>query len=275
MKLIERIPSDRQKQISSIIGSRFPLGGLEIWDSIQTLRQGDGNVAENELERIRAIWTSLPIWKSIMFAHIDGAYNGTRENAESILDDDHTGEEDGRADKAISLTPLGYDLLAQLVNDIEVVGDELTRMSALDLKKLYLDERTQGQTNTRSGSASAAADQLPESNAAAQANEPDLDELRSMLAQRDDEIRKLKATVSNLEIEADKTFTTRERNNLLKLLISIAREKYRYDPNKQKNEVHGKLASLMIRHVGKGVTDEIIGKRLKEAARFLIPDDEP
>jgi hypothetical protein len=72
-----------------------------------------------------------------------------------------------------------------------------------------------------------------------------------------------------LEIEASKTCSARERNNLLKIIISMACEKYHYKPNNPKNDSTTNILGGQERRLGKPISAETLLKRLREASQFL------
>lgn len=265
MKLIKRTSSSREEEISYIFRRNFPVTGIETRNAIKNLKQKGRNFVADDPEYLSELWNELPSWKAIIFTHVDGAYDNAATDDYALLNDD----EDDSDDVAVALTPLGQNLFAHLVSEIQALDDELAKMSASSLNEIYLAER--GRATEHDGVA--AADQPLRSDKPGATGGPELTEVLSTLAQRETEIQKLQDLVANLETEAEKKFSTRERNNLLKLLISIVKEKYRYDPTLERNETHRKLEGLMTQHVGKGITDEIIREKLKEAARFLVSDE--
>ena len=81
---------------------------------------------------------------------------------------------------------------------------------------------------------------------------------------------KLKQQIAELEEEAKKEFSPRERNNLLGLLVSVVLKHYRYNPFDAKSSVGLKLETLARGNVHKHVvTGDVISKKLKEGAKLL------
>lgn len=68
--------------------------------------------------------------------------------------------------------------------------------------------------------------------------------------------------------------STRERDTLLKLVVGMAIEGYRYDPNAQRNEAPGEIAGDLAKH-GIELTDDTVRKWLKEAASTVLPRKRP
>jgi hypothetical protein len=68
----------------------------------------------------------------------------------------------------------------------------------------------------------------------------------------------------------DGELSTRERDTLLKLVIGMAVEAYRYDPEAARSPIPAEVASDLAKH-GMSVTDDTIRKYLKEAAATVLP----
>lgn len=64
---------------------------------------------------------------------------------------------------------------------------------------------------------------------------------------------------------------TRERDTLLKLVIGMAVEGYRYSPGAVRNEAPAEIASDLAKH-GLSITDDTVRKWLKEAAEKVLPN---
>lgn len=63
---------------------------------------------------------------------------------------------------------------------------------------------------------------------------------------------------------------TRERDTLLKLVIGMAVEAYRHDPEAARSAAPGEIAGDLAKH-GLSVTDDTVRKYLKEAAATVLP----
>lgn len=66
----------------------------------------------------------------------------------------------------------------------------------------------------------------------------------------------------------------RERDTLLKLLIGMAIEAYRYDPTAARSGTPAEIASDLAKH-GLSVTDDTVRKYLKDAAKTVLPKRRP
>lgn len=68
--------------------------------------------------------------------------------------------------------------------------------------------------------------------------------------------------------------STRERDTLLKLVVGMAIEGYRYDPNAARNDAPGEIAGDLAKQ-GIELTDDTVRKWLKEAASTVLPRKRP
>lgn len=78
------------------------------------------------------------------------------------------------------------------------------------------------------------------------------------------------AEPSPLVAADDRQMGTRERDTLLKLVVGMAVEAYRYDPNAARSAIPAEIASDLAKH-GVAVTDDTVRKYLKEAAATVLP----
>lgn len=102
----------------------------------------------------------------------------------------------------------------------------------------------------------------PELKNAVRAAQQGIEDWDSLRAERDD----LKSKLAN--VERDKPPSTRERGTLYKMIIGMAKRKYRYDPNAGKQHA---ARSIMadLEQCGLSVTHDTILKYLREAAAEL------
>lgn len=68
----------------------------------------------------------------------------------------------------------------------------------------------------------------------------------------------------------DGQLSTRERDTLLKLVIGMAVEAYRHDPDAARSPTPGEIAADLEKH-GLSMTDDTVRKYLKEAATTVLP----
>lgn len=74
--------------------------------------------------------------------------------------------------------------------------------------------------------------------------------------------------------EAGHHLGTRERETLLKLVLGMAIEGYRFDPRAARNEAPAEIASDLAKH-GMQLSDDTVRKWLKEAANSVLPGRPP
>jgi hypothetical protein len=97
-------------------------------------------------------------------------------------------------------------------------------------------------------------------------------ELRqSAEAERDELRRQLEAKLAEPPVKPDKNLGTRERNTMLKLIIGMAVDGYKYDPNVLRSPIVPEIANAL-QLLGIGLDEVTIRKYLKEGKEFLPRD---
>jgi hypothetical protein len=94
----------------------------------------------------------------------------------------------------------------------------------------------------------------------------------SVLVVRSDSLLDLQTAASSTVARdrRDAELGTRERDTLLKLVIGMAIEGYRYSPGAARNDAPAEIASDLAKH-GMSMTDDTVRKWLKEAANKMLP----